>query len=240
MNPNDIQHGGDHYKRAGSFQHWDSLPACGWGWEYYIGRATAYLTRVKDEVLDPQKALHFIDKLLHLIDTGAVPEVFQTTQGTRFVADGGNVPASKRVDVEGYLNLYYGANGIRPGSDEAEAIRMLMMARTPEDLRAAREPVARFAASKAPSTSPYRTPGRAATQAVQAMAGADASAAYVNQDSAAATPIPAITGQGEGVVVATYVVNQDSATTAPTTPAITGQGEGAVVTAAPGRTRKRS
>lgn len=132
--PNERQVGGDHYKKAGHQQHWDSLPACGFGWEYYIGRATAYLTRVKNVLEDPGKALHFVDKLVVLIDEGRVPAEFQTTQGFRLNSD----VRGRLVDVESYLRGYFQANGIHADSLEAVAITRLMTARTRDDLVAAR------------------------------------------------------------------------------------------------------
>lgn len=201
MNPNDIQHGGDHYKKAGSEQHWDSLWFCGFGWEYYLGRATAYLTRVKDTALDPSKALHCVDKLVHLVENGNVPAEFQTTKGTRLVCDGGRVPYGERVDVEGYLETrYFPANSIDPAGDEAAAIKQLMMARTLDDLRTAREPILRMVAAATPSAAPAPPPAGPAADAVAALAGTptatalvgDAGPGYTNQDG------PAILGAGIG------------------------------------------
>ena len=106
MNPNEIQHGGDHYKKAGNAQHWDMLPHCGFGWEYYIGAATKYATRVKDPENDPKKIVHFIDKLIWLIEQGLVPPEFQTVGGKRDF-DFGSVPYSKRVYVNDWLRKRY-------------------------------------------------------------------------------------------------------------------------------------
>lgn len=191
MNPNDIQHGGDHYQKAGEDQHWDSLWFCGFGWEYYLGRATAYLTRVKDVALDPPKALHFVDKLVHLVENGNVPAVFQTTKGTRLACDGGNVAYGSRVDVEGYLNSrYFPANNIDPTGDEAEAIMRLMMARTLDDLRTAREPIRRMVAAVTPSPEAATAPQGPAADAVAALASAEAGPGYTNQDRPEAAPVP--------------------------------------------------
>lgn len=122
-NPNDIQHGGDHYKRAGQSQHWDMLPVFGYGWEYYIGRATAYLTRVKQPDLDPKKAGHFVDKLIWLIDNGWVPPSF--------------APHTYRTKAElrhFLVDTYLPANNIRLTSPEACAITLLMFATNRADL----------------------------------------------------------------------------------------------------------
>jgi hypothetical protein len=171
MNANDIQIGGDHYRKAGNSQHWDKLPHVGFGWEYYVGRATAYLTRVKNTDEDPQKAGHFVDKLVELIDAGLVPREFQTTQGKRLNCDTGR----GNVDVVYYLEKeYFPANGIRVDSDAAEAIRVLMTARTKDDLIVARERIARIeaAATDKPTTS--------AGMPVES----EPTTAYVNQDNA--------------------------------------------------------
>jgi hypothetical protein len=142
--PNERQVGGDHYKKAGHQQHWDSLPACGFGWEYYIGRATAYLTRVKHPLEDPGKAGHFVDKLIVLINEGKVPTEFQTTQGFRLNSD----IRGRLVDVESYLQGYFKANDIWPDSPEAKAIVMLMSARTRDDLVAARTVITEIEATR--------------------------------------------------------------------------------------------
>lgn len=126
-NPNSVQFGGEHYMRAGHAQHWDLLPALGYGWEYFVGRASAYLTRVKNPELDPSKAGHFLDKLMWLIDHSLVPATYSPVQ-------------SPRIDLDTYLrNTYFPANGIAPTSLEAKAIKAVHSARTREGLVAARE-----------------------------------------------------------------------------------------------------
>lgn len=202
MTPNEIQIGGDHYKKAGDRQHWDMLPACGFGWEYYIGIATKYLTRIKDKELDPAKALHVVDKLMWLIDNGLVPSVFQTTKGNRLHADGGTLPQSQRVDVEGYLVLYYKANGIDPESTEAKVIYGLMLARTRDDLEAVRDLLASWAAPAKKAEPKQAVPTEVAAQLAtggevvgekklvgeqpsEATVTTGATAAYTNQDGGA-------------------------------------------------------
>jgi hypothetical protein len=138
MNPNEIQHGGTHYKKAGNLQHWDSLLACGFGWEYYIGAATKYLTRIKDTVLDPSKAGHFIDKLIWAVENGYTTERFQTAQQFRINCDA----AGRRVDVPQYLTDYFEANDIDPASLAAHAISTLMQATHLDDLKVARAIIA--------------------------------------------------------------------------------------------------
>ena len=156
MNPNEIQHGGDHYKKAGNAQHWDMLPHCGFGWEYYIGAATKYATRVKDPENDPKKIVHFIDKLIWLIEQGLVPPEFQTVGGKRDF-DFGSVPYSKRVYVNDWLrNVYFPANGINPEVDteRADIIDGLMTARTVADLRRVRAVAGIFAGEQPPAPPP--------------------------------------------------------------------------------------
>lgn len=126
-NPNSVQFGGDHYHRAGNNQHWDMLPMLGYGWEYYLARASAYLTRVKDPELDPSKAGHFLDKLMWLINVGGVPGTFKP-----------NRPPN--VDLDHYLKeVYFPANGIVWSSLEGRAIRAIHRATTVQDLVFARE-----------------------------------------------------------------------------------------------------
>lgn len=144
--PNKVQYGGDHYRKAGNLQHWDMVADLGGGWEYYVARATAYLTRIKDEDLDPKKAVHFIDKLLALIEQRRVPPVFESTQSKRRGFDNRyGTPSTTMVDVDEYLRSYYTANSLSADSDEAEGIALLVKAVTVADLKRARIVVARFA-----------------------------------------------------------------------------------------------
>lgn len=140
-NPNEIQHGGEHYKQAGNAQHWDMLPIAGFGWEYYLGCATKYLTRVKDQEHDPKKAAHFVDKLIFLVENSLVPERFRTVQGKR-LTDSGNTPYNQRVDIESWLlDVYFPANNLDKRSPQALAILQLMLALTAEDLYRARRTI---------------------------------------------------------------------------------------------------
>lgn len=67
-NADQKQVSGDHYKSAS--QHWNLLPALGYGHEYYTGQAVKYLSRwrKKNGVRDVLKAQHFIEKLIELVD----------------------------------------------------------------------------------------------------------------------------------------------------------------------------
>lgn len=58
---NDVQHGGDHYKKR-DYQHWDFV--CDTKMPYLLGCATKYVARWKDKggVEDLRKAAHYIQK----------------------------------------------------------------------------------------------------------------------------------------------------------------------------------
>jgi len=62
MNPNDIQIGGDHYKKAGQIQHWDWMKRL--HADYFTGCASKYIFRFenKNGLEDLEKAKHFLDK----------------------------------------------------------------------------------------------------------------------------------------------------------------------------------
>lgn len=143
--PNKVQHGGDHYKKA-EIQHWDMMAEVGCGWEYYIGCATKYLTRVKDVENDPKKALHYVDKLIWLTQRGKVPLLFKSTQGLRKGVDEDYaVRGNKLVDMDEFLGWYFTANDLDPDGDKAKAISLLLKAFTVGDLRNARKYVAKVA-----------------------------------------------------------------------------------------------
>jgi hypothetical protein len=80
MGANDIQHGGNHYKKGGALQHWDIVAKYGVG--YLEGCATKYPTRHLDKngVEDIKKAMHYVDKIIEMHRTeryrprGIVPE----------------------------------------------------------------------------------------------------------------------------------------------------------------------
>lgn len=64
MPANDIQIGGDHYKRRGEVQHWDTM--CDLNVPYVIGCATKYVSRwrSKNGLQDLEKAIHYLDKFI--------------------------------------------------------------------------------------------------------------------------------------------------------------------------------
>ena len=78
MSANDIQIGGDHYKKLGGEEHWDRQ----WrlhGRGYFVGCITKYTERYPDKngIEDLKKARHFLDKLIELeeaaLDDGSEP-----------------------------------------------------------------------------------------------------------------------------------------------------------------------
>ena len=66
MKANDIQVGGDHYKKA-EYEPWDVIDD--WGMGYFDGNALKYISRWKSKggVNDLKKAQHYIKKLIELV-----------------------------------------------------------------------------------------------------------------------------------------------------------------------------
>jgi hypothetical protein len=69
MPANDMQVGGDHYKKhgqGGGEQHWDRVARL--GLSYFQGQITKYVERYRDKngVEDLLKAKHFLDKLIEV------------------------------------------------------------------------------------------------------------------------------------------------------------------------------
>lgn len=65
MSANDIQVGGDHYKKEGQhLQHWDVVKLM--NWDYFQGNITKYVDRhrKKNGEQDLRKALHYLLKYL--------------------------------------------------------------------------------------------------------------------------------------------------------------------------------
>lgn len=71
MSANDKQVAGSHYQR-GSLQHWDVC--AGFRIGYLEGCCTKYLIRWRDKngLQDLQKAEHFLEKLIEMVDVGAL------------------------------------------------------------------------------------------------------------------------------------------------------------------------
>ena len=65
VSPNDLQVGGDHYKKM-AIQPWDVIEAN--GYDFWEGSALSYLMRwrAKGGVADLEKAKHYIDKMIEL------------------------------------------------------------------------------------------------------------------------------------------------------------------------------
>jgi hypothetical protein len=65
---NDVQHGGDHYKRFKGFEPWDVITA--WELGYLDGTALKYISRWrhKNGVEDLKKAIHFLQKTIEVYE----------------------------------------------------------------------------------------------------------------------------------------------------------------------------
>lgn len=63
---NDIQIGGDHYKKHGDLQPWDVIVA--WNLGYLDGTALKYIARWRDKggINDIKKAIHFLEKFIEV------------------------------------------------------------------------------------------------------------------------------------------------------------------------------
>ena len=64
--PNDIQYGGDHYKKYGDLQPWDVITK--WNLGYLDGTALKYIARWRDKggLEDIRKAIHFLEKFIEV------------------------------------------------------------------------------------------------------------------------------------------------------------------------------
>lgn len=71
MGANEKQVAGDHYRAK--LQHWDFVVMM--KLNYFEGQITKYVTRhrKKNGIQDLEKALHFAEKHLELLNTGAIP-----------------------------------------------------------------------------------------------------------------------------------------------------------------------
>ena len=116
---NDYQVGGDHYSRAGRYQHWDFIEDHGIG--YLEGYATKYLVRWDKKgmpIQDLEKAQHITAKLIELAEDGT-----RHNRATKLLT---------RSDVE----LFCSANKVK-GDDTALAIERLFRWKSPKDLHEA-------------------------------------------------------------------------------------------------------
>jgi hypothetical protein len=83
MSANDTQVGGTHYQS--SFQHWDMM-AEEFGSAYFKGVITKYLVRwrKKNGLEDLNKAKHYLQKLMEVLDHGVVQTPMPSTVGAGF------------------------------------------------------------------------------------------------------------------------------------------------------------
>jgi hypothetical protein len=68
---NEIQHGGDHYKRFKGHEPWDVITA--WNLGYLDGTALKYIARwrYKNGIEDLKKAIHFLQKTIEVEEANA-------------------------------------------------------------------------------------------------------------------------------------------------------------------------
>lgn len=65
-NANEVQVGGNHYKKEGGEQHWDRVHRLGMNW--YAANVTKYVERYKEKngLEDLRKAQHYLSKLIEV------------------------------------------------------------------------------------------------------------------------------------------------------------------------------
>lgn len=70
-NANDVQHGGNHYKKAGALQHWDIVAL--FNLDYFLGNSTKYQFRWQDKggILDLKKSIHYVQKKIEIEEARA-------------------------------------------------------------------------------------------------------------------------------------------------------------------------
>ena len=78
MAANELQYGGDHYKKYGNLQPWDVVLA--WDLGYLEGTALKYIARWQDKggIQDIKKAIHFLEKLIEVEEAKKEPTVSLT------------------------------------------------------------------------------------------------------------------------------------------------------------------
>ena len=84
MKANDMQVGGNHYKKGGE-EHWDRVNRL--GLDYFQGQITKYVERWKDKngVEDLKKARHFLDKYIEIHEQDKVAsEVFHGMSSEKY------------------------------------------------------------------------------------------------------------------------------------------------------------
>jgi hypothetical protein len=114
-----VQHGGKHYKTA--YQHWNLLPAIGFGLEYYLGCATKYVVRhrSKNGRQDVEKAIHFMQKAVELLREGLVPPQ--------------RVPMALGQGILAEVQHFAKQNGVERGTREYRFLKHALLGRTVED-----------------------------------------------------------------------------------------------------------
>lgn len=124
MNANTRQVAGTHYQAG--FQHWDLVHRLGLG--YFEGQVTKYVTRHRNKNgrQDAEKALHFLEKLMELVNEG--------------IARAPRAPAG--TDIYSLLDHYVRENGLTLQEDTI--IRGVCTWFSPIDLRNARRTIVRM------------------------------------------------------------------------------------------------
>lgn len=201
MKPDDIQITGDHYKVKQ--QHWNMLAEIGFGWEYYIGNATKYLTRAhkKGGLADLLKAEHYTVKLCDLVNAGTLPVEFETTCSKRYMIDA-KTKYGTGVDIEAMMPGYCEANGMGSPmeSSASAALVTLIIARTLTDLQMALEFIRTAIAETRTSEDTIAEMKGFGTIKTGGFGGADPSSAYIDQ---ARDTGPAVSVSGEVPVMTT-------------------------------------
>jgi hypothetical protein len=66
MDANEVQVGGNHYRRMGAVQHWDLVTQ--YHWDYFQAQIIKYLMRWKTKHSTPEKRLEDLKKARHFLD----------------------------------------------------------------------------------------------------------------------------------------------------------------------------
>ena len=122
MAANDIQIGGAHY--TAEYQHWDLV--ADFQLDYYRANATKYMTRhrAKNGLQDVQKAGHYIDKLMELIEQRRMPSPRE-------------LPHRIHIAMIKQANDFYVANKI-DDADDREFMDSVLLAQSFADLATAK------------------------------------------------------------------------------------------------------
>lgn len=123
------QIGGDHYKT--DFEHWDWIEMNGIG--YLEGCATKYLSRwrKKNGVIDLQKAIHYVDKIIEMHDDHDRENRLRGSQKTGKIAPGLIPSAQSFCDTNGLTEAEAKAViliGLWDGIDDLVKARIIIVA----------------------------------------------------------------------------------------------------------------